>query len=65
MIRYSWTQPCCTNCWEQRNPGRAPARVVEVLRESEVCCHCGHGTRGGIYVRVDPTTVPRPTLEKE
>jgi len=65
MTRLSWTQPACDSCWGQRNPGRIATRVRGDYRESEVCCYCGRGTRSGIYVRVDPTTVPHPTLEKD
>ena len=65
MPRYSWTQPCCTACWEQRNPGRAPARIAEAIRELERCVYCERGTRGGIYVRIDPAEAPHPTMEKD
>lgn len=63
LLRYSWTQPCCASCFEQRNPGRMPAGPPE--SDPEVCCHCGMETRHGIYVRVDPETVPHPTAERD
>jgi hypothetical protein len=30
----------------------------------EVCVYCGNGTRSGIYVRIDPSTAPHPSLTK-
>lgn len=61
VTRYSWTQPACLDCWRERNPGRAPMHLTEFAREIETCCHCGQETSDGIYVRVDPETVPYPT----
>lgn len=61
---YSWTQPCCLGCWHERNgEDRIPPRVVNP--ESEVCCYCGESEASGIYVRVDPQSVPHPTMVKE
>lgn len=62
MPRYSWTQPCCEECWAERNPNREPTRLR--VAELEACVYCGHNVRSGIYVRVNPATVPHPTLEK-
>lgn len=61
-VRYSWTQPCCEECWVERNPGREPVRLR--VAELETCVYCGRNVRSGIYVRVNPATVPHPTLEK-
>lgn len=61
--RYSWTQPCCEPCWEQRNPGRAPTRLREPKDEN--CVFCGLSTESGIYVRIDPAAAPHPTLLKD
>jgi hypothetical protein len=63
MPRHSWTQPCCEECWVERNPDRLPTRLR--LPQIEVCVYCGRENWSGIYVRVDPATVPHPTLEKE
>lgn len=49
-----WTHPMCDQCWGERQPGRVPHRLVEDVREDEVCCFCGKETRSGIYVREDP-----------
>ena len=63
MSRPSWTQACCPECWDDRNPGRQP--VVVKTREPEICCYCGGETSDGIFVRVDPSTVPHPVRQKE
>jgi len=52
----SWTQPACNRCFEARHPGKTPSRLVDP--DVEVCCFCGAATPSGIFVRVDPTTVP-------
>lgn len=61
--RYSFTQPQCGTCFADKYPGREPVRIIEA--EQEVCCTCGSQTSEGIYVRVDPTTVPHPSRLKE
>lgn len=58
---YSWTQPCCPDCYGRTSPGQAPATLND--RVGETCCYCGHLTGAGIYVRVDPAAVPHPTPE--
>lgn len=60
--RYSWTQPCCDDCWDERNPDRPSPRRGQGT--AEICCHCAGMTFSGIYVRVDPETVLRPTLTR-
>lgn len=64
MTRFSWTQPCCLSCWEDRNPGRRAVTLVEPT--AETCVYCGSGTGSGIYVRVDPNSdqAGYPTLVK-
>jgi hypothetical protein len=62
-MKHSWTQPSCNGCWEAHNPGRAPIRVRSP--EDTTCCFCGGSTQSGIFVRVDPTTVRYPTMEKD
>jgi len=63
-VRYSWTQPCCTACWNERNPDRQAVALIEGVREAEVCVHCGGPTRSGIYVRIDPNEADYPTMVK-
>lgn len=65
LLRYSWTQPVCDPCFRQGQPGREPGRLSEFAREVETCCRCGAETAEGIYVRVDPETVPHPTAAKD
>lgn len=64
-VRYSWTQPCCDDCWNERNPDRQAYKFVEKYREKETCVYCGNTTQSGIYVRVDPAEAKYPTLIKE
>ena len=61
----NWTQPVCDPCWVDKEGDRAPIRVASELgAERENCCHCGKETYSGIYLRVDPTTVPVPSQEE-
>lgn len=54
----SWTQPICDPCWAKMRPGEKPYRVL--IPDQEQCALCGDGTPSGIYVRLDPATVPYP-----
>jgi hypothetical protein len=65
MARFSWTQAACDECWEERNPGRTATRIRAEYATPETCVYCGEGTRSGIFVRIDPTTAPFPTREKD
>lgn len=62
-VRWSWTQPICGGCYEERYPGRLPTILRQPEREE--CCDCGRGTTAGIYLRVDPATVAHPTRRKD
>jgi hypothetical protein len=63
---YRWTQPSCQECFNEHHPGISnPPRIVEDARESEQCCYCGVQNFDGLYVCVDPTEVPYPSLLKE
>lgn len=53
-----WTQPICVKCWNWRNPQRKAQPTAN--GELAICCYCGDATRSGIYIRVDPRTVPYP-----
>ncbi len=53
----TWTQPMCAQCFTERHPYE-PVRLTDP--EPETCCVCGVRTTEGIYVCVDPTTVPYP-----
>ena len=64
-VRYSWSQPCCADCWDQRHPGRTPLKFVPEFRETETCVYCGKPQFDGIYIRIDPTEAPHPTLLKD
>jgi hypothetical protein len=59
---YRWTQPSCQECYEERYPSTSPSRMIRP--ESEQCCFCGAQTFDGLYVRVDPSEVPHPSLLK-
>lgn len=60
--QYSWTQPACDTCFAGTFPNVAePFRMVENFRRIEVCCMCGCEHRSGLYIRINPTTVPNPT----
>ena len=61
--RWSWTQPCCVDCWNERNP-RRPAHTMEADTETERCVYCGRWDQSGIYVRTDPATAPYPSTRK-
>lgn len=61
--RYSWTQPICLRCWNERNPERQSHSNPQG-GYPETCVHCGTLTRSGIYVRVDPKTAYYPTCTK-
>lgn len=57
----NWTQPICVPCFAKRNPhGKQPYRVIEA--DPERCCDCGQPHQSGIYIRVDPRTVPFPVI---
>ncbi len=58
MTRFSalgeWTHAICERCWAAREGDRSPVTLGE---NWEQCCFCGASTRGGIFVRADPSTV--------
>jgi hypothetical protein len=60
--RYSWTQPCCDDCWDREHPHNLSPRLGR--GDVEVCVHCGKTTASGIYIRIDPGTAPHPSLTK-
>lgn len=62
--RYSWTQPICVTCWDERNPDRPAVALRPGFAETETCVHCGAPHDSGIYVRVDPSTAAHPTRTK-
>jgi hypothetical protein len=48
--------------------GLKPYRVLDTAdepREGAICCECGYPTWSGIYLRVDPATVPFPTPKED
>jgi hypothetical protein len=61
---YSWTQPACDTCFAETFPSVTnPARMVKEMRTDERCCMCGAVDRSGIFIRINPSTVPYPTEE--
>ena len=77
MTDDSWRSAICEACWLSREPYtvridetglveiRTPvrARLYEEgdRLELQVCGYCGAPTIWGVYVRVDPATIPYPT----
>lgn len=59
-MKWSWTQPMCDTCWNERSNGQTALRSP--VRNTERCACCNQQTQGGIYVRLDPSTVPHPSL---
>lgn len=56
----NYTQPLCHGCWDQQRPDQ-PSDRSKNTGPTETCCECGETTTSGIYVRVDPDTVPHPS----
>ena len=50
------TQPICDLCY-QRTGG--PAQLAAA--HSRACCRCGAATTSGLYIRIDPASVPYPS----
>lgn len=72
--KLSWSQPQCEACWIHLNATEGPQGIEGVRRPTvllmehtqlEMCAWCGHPTIMGIYVRVDPSTVPYPRTEED
>ena len=63
-VRYSWTQPICTDCWGELNPDRPAHGLVDDACETERCVVCDRWTRSGIYIRIDPAIARYPSLRK-
>ena len=62
---YSWTQPCCPECWNglKLKTGRAHSDTGTAF-----CCFCRReiGRAETKYMlRINPGSVPYPTVEKE
>jgi hypothetical protein len=47
-----WNHLICDDCWEKRDPGREPHRIIGAKTDS--CCFCGNPTLSSIWVRHDP-----------
>lgn len=61
-MSFSWTQPCCDDCWTERHPDIGAHRFkVPML---EICVYCGEENHSGIYIRIDPAEAKFPTNEK-
>lgn len=55
---HRWSHPICNECWWEREK-REPIMLRRMYRVREDCCWCGKPTIAGIYLREDPTLVPR------
>lgn len=64
----SWTQAICERDWIEQHSSVGevgelsidrPTRLIDAVAEQ--CAFCGHVTIFGVYVRVDPDTVPFPS----
>lgn len=55
----TWTQPICLSCWGCLYP-HLPRHQVR-NDHSRICCRCGAATTAGIYIRIDPASVPYPS----
>jgi hypothetical protein len=64
-MKYSWTQPCCDECWEAEVSPSINPRRLKIGRETEICVYCGLWTQSGIYIRIDPDAALYPSLKKE
>jgi hypothetical protein len=69
----SWTSAICESCWLSREPYtvhldsdsgdiqiRTPVRIRSDIISLQVCGYCGGPTIWGVFVRVDPATIPYP-----
>ena len=60
---FSWTQPCCEECWDglKLKTGRLTPSI------HGTCCFCKNelDTDKRYTIRVNPGSVPYPTVEKE
>lgn len=63
MSDFSWSQPCCQECWEKMRGDMTPCKVKDPPKET--CVYCNRLTDLGIYIRIDPSTAPFPTRIKE
>lgn len=61
---FSWTQPCCPECWVglKLKTGRPTTRHLPYF-----CCFCRSDITTTMVnmIRVNPGTVPYPTLRKD
>jgi hypothetical protein len=55
---FGWTQPMCDTDWAEQNGDRIPVRIKHP--RAETCAWCGNTTYSGIFMWVDPRTVPYP-----
>ncbi|MEU9515884.1 hypothetical protein [Micromonospora sp. NPDC048169] len=54
----TWTQPLCQPC-RTRDERGVFRRIPN--DHSRICCSCGEATSAGIYIRIDPASVPYPS----
>ncbi len=64
----TWAQPLCDECWTKainpptrvRWPDSVPSPRLRERFLGMHCCMCGVRTSSGIFVQLDPATVPFP-----
>ena len=64
----AWAQPLCDECWTKainpptrvRWPDSVPSPRLRERFLGMHCCMCGVRTSSGIFVELDPATVPFP-----
>ncbi len=62
---FSWTQPACDECFEAVKLKTGRRHKVD---HPQVCCYCKAAcpsTAEVAHVRVNPGTVPYPTIRKD
>ena len=61
---FAWRQPCCPECWVglKLKTGRKDDSLANVF-----CCFCKQDINAGsaYLLRLNPGTVPYPTLRKD
>ena len=57
-----WNHPLCDDCWKARAGDRVPVRIRDA--DPETCAQCGQETTSGIWVRIEPGSLPySPTAD--
>ena len=65
--KYAWAQPVCTDCWTRLVHKTGRIKVSWKLKHL-FCCFCRKDIPQGVdtyEIRLNPGTVPYPTIKKE